>query len=87
MGCHVLLWGIFPTQGSNPGLLRLLHRQAGSLPVAPPGKPHSGCVFGSKYHSSKCAQPPTQHFYLWEFVQRGQTRSEMEHKDGHCSGV
>ena len=27
MGCHVLLQGIFPTQGSN---LRLLHRQAGS---------------------------------------------------------
>ena len=21
MGCHVLLWRIFPTQGSNPGLL------------------------------------------------------------------
>ena len=20
MGCHALLWGIFPTQGSNPGL-------------------------------------------------------------------
>ena len=21
VGCHSLLWGIFPTQGSNPGLL------------------------------------------------------------------
>ena len=26
--------GIFPTQGPNPHLLRLLHRQAGSLPLS-----------------------------------------------------
>ena len=39
MGCHALLQGIFPTQGSNPCLLHLLHWQAGSLPLAPPGKP------------------------------------------------
>ena len=38
-GCHVLLQGIFPTQGLNPHLLRLLHWQAGSLPLASPGKP------------------------------------------------
>ena len=31
--------GIFPTQGLNLCLLRLLHWQAGSLPLAPPGKP------------------------------------------------
>ena len=30
---------IFPTQGSNPHLLSLLHWQAGSLPLGPPGKP------------------------------------------------
>ena len=28
--------GIFPTQGSNPHLLHLLHWQAGSLPLVPP---------------------------------------------------
>ena len=28
MGFHALLQGIFPTQGSNPCLLHLLHRQA-----------------------------------------------------------
>ena len=39
VGCHALLQGVFPTQGSNPGLLCLLHRQAGFLPLAPPGKP------------------------------------------------
>ena len=38
-GCHALLQGIFPTQGSNPGLLRLFHWQADSIPQAPPGKP------------------------------------------------
>ena len=31
--------GIFPIQGSNSRLLRLLHWQAGSLPLAPRGKP------------------------------------------------
>ena len=30
VGCHFLLWGIFLTQGSNPSLLCLLHRQAES---------------------------------------------------------
>ena len=32
--------GIFPTQGLNLHLLRLLHWQAGYLPLAPPGKPY-----------------------------------------------
>ena len=30
---------LFPTQGSNPCLLRVLHWPLGSLPLAPPGKP------------------------------------------------
>ena len=33
MGCHALLQGIFPSQGSNRGL------QADSLPFEPSGKP------------------------------------------------
>ena len=36
VGCHSLLHEIFPTQGSNPGLLRW---QADSLPSMLPGKP------------------------------------------------
>ena len=32
--------GVFPTQGLNVRLLCLLHWQAGSLPLAPPGKPN-----------------------------------------------
>ena len=39
MGCHALLQEIILTQGSNPHLLCLLHSQAGSLPLVPPGKP------------------------------------------------
>ena len=39
VGCHTLLQGIFLTQGSNPCLLCLLHWQAVSLPLTPPGKP------------------------------------------------
>ena len=38
-GSHSLLQGIFPTQGSNPGLLRLLYWQVGSLLLMPRGKP------------------------------------------------
>ena len=34
VGCPALLWGIFPTQGSNPHLLSLLNWHAGSLPLS-----------------------------------------------------
>ena len=37
VGCHALLQGIFPTQGSNPSVLCLLYWQVSSLLV--PGKP------------------------------------------------
>ena len=33
VGCHFFLQGIFPTQGLNSHLLRLLHCRAGSLPL------------------------------------------------------
>ena len=39
VGCHALLQEIFLTQGSNPSFLCLLHWQADSLPLVPPGKP------------------------------------------------
>ena len=44
VGCHALLQGIFPSPGLSPHLLRLLHRQASSLPLAPPGKPGRWCT-------------------------------------------
>ena len=44
VGCHALLQGIFPTQGSNPGLLYcrwilFFFLQVDSLPSEPPGNP------------------------------------------------
>ena len=39
VGSHVLLQGIFLTQGLNPRLLCFLHWWVGSLPLEPPGKP------------------------------------------------
>ena len=38
VGCHFLLQGIFPTQGSNLHLLCLLNWQVGSLSLTAPGK-------------------------------------------------
>ena len=39
VGCHALLQGIFPTQGLKLHPVSLLHWQAGSLPIGPPGEP------------------------------------------------
>ena len=53
-GCHALLQGIFPTQGSNPSLLCLLHWQVGSLPLAPPGKPRMPSIDSSNSINGRC---------------------------------
>ena len=45
VGCHPLLQGIFPTQGSNPCFLCLLHWQTGSLPLVPAGQPQGSLYF------------------------------------------
>ena len=53
MECHAILQGIFPNQGLNPQLLRLLYWWAGSLPLVPPGKPvlfYSSMVIHCFYH-------------------------------------
>ena len=57
-----LLQGIFPTQGLNP---RLLHWQADSLPLAPPGSPirsdqisRSVVSDSLRPHESQHARPP-----------------------------
>ena len=42
---HSLLQGISPTQGSNPCLLGLLHWQASSLQLTPPGKSALAIIF------------------------------------------
>ena len=72
VGCHALLQGIFPTQVWNPGLLCLLHWQAGSLPLTPPGKSRINISEAAKQTSARIGTdqiavppPPTHHAYLW----------------------
>ena len=48
VGCQALLQGTFPTQGLNPRLSCLLHWQAGSLPLARPGKQPQGQDFKNR---------------------------------------
>ena len=50
MGCHFLLQGIFPTQEASLCLLGLLHWQAGSLSLPPPGKPKKVFTICLFYH-------------------------------------
>ena len=45
VGCYALLQRLFLTQGSNLSILCLLRWQAGSSPLAPPGK-SDYCQFG-----------------------------------------
>ena len=52
MNFHVLLQGIFPTQGSNPHLLLW---QAGSLPLQPAGKQNVHCSI--IYNSQDIEEP------------------------------
>ena len=63
--CHFLLQGILPIQVSNLHLLYLLHLQAGSLPLVPPGKPISFlCSVASvvsnsvRPHGQQCSRLP-----------------------------
>ena len=46
VGCHFLLQGIFPTQGSNPRLPCLLDWQADSLPLSHLGSHHHHLLKG-----------------------------------------
>ena len=56
VGCHFPLQGIFQTQRSNTCLLCLLLWQAGSLALAPPGKPIS---LHSTYKETVFPKPKT----------------------------
>ena len=51
--CHFLLQEIFPTQGSDPWLLHLLHWQGDSLPLAQPRKPIRN-QWDNKRHANLC---------------------------------
>ena len=51
VGCHFLLQGIFPTQGSNLSLLHLLALAGGFFTTEPPGKPL--CIHSLFYYFSR----------------------------------
>ena len=59
VGCHCLLQGIFPTQGSNPSLLHLQHWQAYSLPLS-----HLGNSFSTATANNYWYLLCTMHNYL-----------------------
>ena len=54
--------GIFPSQGSNPSLSCLLHWQADSLPLVPPGKPFMAADENSVF---SVAQTKTQESFWY----------------------
>ena len=54
VGCHALLQGIFLAQGSNLHLLGLLHWQADSLPLVPPGNPKEITLSGGGLVTKMC---------------------------------
>ena len=63
--------GIFPTQGSNPPPLCLLHWQMGSLPLAPPGGTIGALVFYSLRRAAPWTValpvPLSMGFSRWEY--------------------
>ena len=83
MGCHALLQGIFLTQQSKLSFLSLLHCQAGSLSLAPPGKPNISLQLGKhKAYFGEGNGNPLQYSYLenpmdieaWQATVHGVTR-------------
>ena len=64
VSCHILLQGIFPTQGSNTHLLCLLHWQVGSLPLVPPEKPNLEMGDTEKLLCWGALQAPAQVYLL-----------------------
>ena len=69
-GSHALLQGIFLTQGLNPHLWLHLHWPAGSLPLAPPGKPPF-CVWGTQFNPeylSKIIKQINGMMTIWSWI-------------------
>ena len=68
VGCHFLLQGIFPTQGSNPYLLCLLRWQADALSLSFLGSPSTCCeAWGKKTKIKKSEYKLLKNFHLGDF--------------------
>ena len=74
VGCYVPLQRIFPNQGSNLRFLSLLHWQACSLLLAPPGKPISAHTISLKeLHcllllSSSTKDIKSRHYFVFHLI-------------------
>ena len=76
--CRAFLQGIFLTQRSNPCLL---HWQAGSLPLAPPGQPQEKGLDSIPEQAQWTAQAPN---YLHERAALAR-RSQAQEASGHLT--
>ena len=80
MGCHFLLQGIL-TQGSNLGLLHLLHWQANSLPFCHLGSPFylKGTVYtpGTSLVSQMVKNWPVMQIWV-EYIQRPEFKVSLK---------
>ena len=74
MGCYALLQGTFLTKGLKLHLLNLLHWQAGSLPLAPPGKHFNTC---SLSHILEMFQLTLIIFFLLLLCQNFSTKNHL----------
>ena len=82
VGCHFLLQGIFPTQGSNPGHINLL---AGRFFTVPPGKPilNTSNVVKYKHIKSYSQRVYYAHYALLPFYFFLSTSQKFE-TEGSC---
>ena len=77
VGCHFLLQGIFPTQGSKLHLLHPLYLQVDSLPLVPPGKSQSPSIYIHIYTHIHTHIYTHTHTYL--FIKR--EKREIHYKE------
>ena len=85
VGCHTFPQGIFLIQGSNPHVFCFLHWQAGSLPLAPPGRPCMPSTLSEtpgqlcqrkECHLLKCRDQFSSTVTMWGGVRNGLHQSQ-----------
>ena len=86
-GCCALPQRIFPTQGSNLGLLRLLLRQAGSLPLLPLCcMAESSTTVYINYASIKCILKSVQKHFFKKTKEQPMFYPGLPSSLSHCRG-
>ena len=80
VGCHAFPQVIFPTQGSNPRLLCLLHWQAASLPLCVHAKSLQSCstLCDPMDYSSPGSLPLVPPNSIWGKILRGGKKSSLQ---------